>query len=134
MAKIEVLVIKVGSINWLATFAVTRSYVTSLNYKSRDNSVEVWAFVVKRLAWVSSSGAALAKCGKVLCGLGGNVTEETKGNSTNRFTLNFNVKVYFLGYLCEWMVLSNTEIGLSNTEHADSGGKIECDHKQIVKN
>lgn len=132
MVKIEVLVIKGGSINWLATSAVTRSYVTSLNYKSRDNSVEFWAFVVKRLAWVSNSGAALTKCGKVLCGLGGNVTEETKDNSTNRFTLNFNVEVYFIGYL--WlMVLSNIEIGLSNTEHADSGGKNKCDHKQIVK-
>ena len=109
MLQLEVLVVKLLTINGLTSSSVSGSEVSSLDHEVGDNTMEDGALVVKRLSRLSNSLLSSAKSTEILHSLRNSLTEPTRqsiltnvqshDNSSDLLSTNFNVEIDLVGNL-----------------------------------
>lgn len=87
MAKLEVLIGKLGTVDGLATSAVVVGEVTALEHELGDDTVENAALVVQTVTLLTSAEGT-----EVLGGLGDNVGEQLKGNAAELGAISGDVE------------------------------------------
>jgi hypothetical protein len=91
---LEVFVSELGTIDGLTSSTVASSEITTLSHETSNESVELGALVVKRLARLTNTLLTSAESSEVFRGNWG-ISVEIERNSASRLTANSNVKENF---------------------------------------
>lgn len=92
-AQVEILIIKFGAVDALATFSVSGSDVTSLSHEARNNSVEGTALIVEWVAKCANTVGTVAECYEILDSQGNSLAEESENDLTLVNAINWDVEV-----------------------------------------
>ena len=95
---IEILILKFGSVDALATGTVSSGKITTLAHEAWNNPMENRIFEVKWFASSSGSLFSSAKCTEVLNCFGDVVTEQAKYDSSGISSIDLNVEVNLVSY------------------------------------
>jgi len=90
--KLEVLIGELGTVDGLATTAITAGEVATLAHEAGDDPVEGAALVVEGLARATHTLLTSAESTEVLAGLGGNVRVELEDDAASSVTADGDVE------------------------------------------
>lgn len=119
VAKLEVLVLKLVSIDRLAASSVAVSEVASLDHEFLDDTVEGRSSITKALG-------ALRELEEVLSSLGDSLSKETDNNTTNGLAILLHVKVDLVGD--DGALCSLSRDGEDDDGKDKDQGTLEGDH------
>lgn len=126
MLDLEVLVVKLTTVDGLSAHSGAVREVSSLDHELRDHAVELGALIVQRLSGRAVALLSRAQRAEVLHGLGHSLSEETDGHTASRLAVNLHVKEY-LG--CDLLQVLLAFLRRSQAERADEAhGEEELEY------
>ncbi len=123
---LEVLIVELAAVDGLTARAGTVREVTALEHEVGDDTVELGALVVQRLAHLAHTLLARAERAEVFRRAGHGVAVHTHDNTTGGSTVDLNVEEDLAGDLCQLLFL-----GVDTVEGEKSHGKDNEQSKDL---